>query len=189
MVGIADDDGVERLEQFVGFLEMSKLNADQCLADDRFQMTRLKRKRPIEALYGLFMSLEHQLGHAAVAVGIGIVGFQPDGTLVSFDRLVHWAKPQILVALDSAALSGAPALAETLKSETQAAGFTPDLKPFHAHVTVARKVAHAHPAQPLPPILWSTDAFALIESRTEPAGPVYSVIESYLLAKAEKAHE
>jgi RNA 2',3'-cyclic 3'-phosphodiesterase len=109
--------------------------------------------------------------------------------LVSFDRLVHWAKPQILVALDSAALSGAPALAETLKSETQAAGFSPDLKPFHAHVTVARKVAHAHPAQPLPPILWSTDAFALIESRTEPAGPVYSVIESYLLAKAEKAHE
>lgn len=109
--------------------------------------------------------------------------------LVSFDRLVHWAKPQILVALDSAALSGAPALAETLKNETQAAGFSPDLKPFHAHVTVARKVAHAHPAQPLPPILWSFDAFALIESRTEPAGPVYSVIESYLLAKAEKAHE
>jgi hypothetical protein len=140
-------------------------------------------------------AIARRVAQAAAASGAPIV--------VSFDRLVHWAKPGILVALDSeasagtgaaepsrdAALSGAPALAESLKSETLDAGFSPDLKPFHAHVTVARKVAHAHPAPPLPPILWSFDAFALIESRTEPAGPVYSVIESYLLAKTEKAHE
>ena len=123
--------------------------------------------------------------------------------LVSFDRLVHWARPQILCALGAdlpaekpgagvptpTELTGAPALAESLKSETAAAGFTPDLKPFHAHVTVARKVARARPAQPLPPLRWRFDAFALVQSRTEPAGPVYSVIESYLLAKAEKAHD
>jgi 2'-5' RNA ligase len=135
-----------------------------------------------------------------VAQGAGASGAP---ILVSFDRLVHWAKPRILCALDSEAsaateaaepsrdapLAGAPALAESLKSATLDAGFRPDLKPFHAHVTVARKVAHAHPPQPLPPLLWSFDAFALIESRTEPAGPAYSVIEAYLLAKAEKAHE
>ena len=123
--------------------------------------------------------------------------------LVSFDRLVHWAKPRILCALDAegsagseaagaprvAALAGAPALAESLKGETTARGFSPDLKPFHAHVTVARKVAHAPAAQPLRPVPWTFDAFALIESRTEPAGPVYSVIESYLLGKTENEHE
>jgi RNA 2',3'-cyclic 3'-phosphodiesterase len=123
--------------------------------------------------------------------------------LVSFDRLVHWAKPQILCALDAEAsagteaaepsrdapLAGAPALAESLKSETLAAHFSPDLKPFRAHVTVARKVLHAPAENTLPAVAWSFDAFALIESRTEPSGPVYSVIESYLLAKAEKAHE
>jgi len=123
--------------------------------------------------------------------------------LVSFDRLVHWTKPRILCALDAegsagfeaagaprvGALAGAPALAESLKGETTARGFSPDLKPFHAHVTVARKVAQAPAAQPLRPVPWTFDAFALIESRTEPTGPVYSVIESYLLGKTENEHE
>jgi len=105
---------------------------------------------------------------------------------------VHWARPQILCALgteeprDTDAAS-APALAATLKNETAAAGFSPDLKPFRAHVTVARKVAHAPAALALQPVLWRFGTFALIESRTDPAGPIYSVIESYLLVKAEKA--
>ena len=113
--------------------------------------------------------------------------------LLTFDRLAHWARPQILCALgteqpaaDTDAAS-APALAATLKNETVAAGFSPDLKPFRAHVTVARKLAYAPSALALQPVLWRFDAFALIESRTDPAGPVYSVIESYLLVKAEKA--
>jgi 2'-5' RNA ligase len=113
--------------------------------------------------------------------------------LLTFDRLAHWARPQILCALGSEEpaadtdAASAPALAATLKNETAAAGFSPDLKPFRAHLTVARKVAHAPTALALQPVLWRFDAFALIESRTDPAGPVYSVIESYLLVKAEKA--
>jgi 2'-5' RNA ligase len=112
--------------------------------------------------------------------------------LVSFDRLAHWARPQILCALGTeepaahADAASVPALSATLKNETAAAGFSPDLKPFRAHVTVARKVAHAPSALALQPVLWRFEAFALIESRTDPAGPVYSVIESYLLVKAEK---
>jgi RNA 2',3'-cyclic 3'-phosphodiesterase len=121
--------------------------------------------------------------------------------LLTFDRLAHWARPQILCALgteEPAAVqapgeprdtdaASAPALSATLKNETAAAGFSPDLKPFRGHVTVARKVAHAPSELALQPVLWRFDAFALIESRTDPAGPVYSVIESYLLVKAEKA--
>jgi len=113
--------------------------------------------------------------------------------LLTFDRLAHWTGPQILCALgteepaaDTDAAS-APALAATLKNETVAAGFGPDLKPFRAHVAVVRKVARAPSVLALQPVLWRFDAFALIESRTDPAGPVYSVIESYLLVKAEKA--
>lgn len=109
-----------------------------------------------------------------------------------FDRLMHWTRERLLCALGSeppAEPSGAPVLAESLKSKTVAAGFSPDLKPFRAHVTLARKVAHAHSAQPLGPILWRFEAFALIESRTDPRGAVYSVIESYLLGKSENVHE
>ena len=77
-------------------------------------------------------------------------------------------------------------LAQVLVAEAAAAGFSPDLKPFRAHVTVARKVARAARSSEMRRVLWSFDAFALIESRTLPGGPVYSVVESFVLGSAEK---
>jgi 2'-5' RNA ligase len=109
---------------------------------------------------------------------------------LTFDRLEHWARPQILVALgpeEHGAAAGA--LAATLKDATAAAGFSPDLKLFHAHVTVARKVRHAPPPEATRAVHWEFAAFALIESRTLPQGPLYSVVASYPLVNAEKARE
>lgn len=107
---------------------------------------------------------------------------------VRFDELAHWARPEILVALSAATGPAAQALAQLLKSETLAAGFAPDLKPFHAHVTLARKVGRA-PAVPMTrAVTWVLDAFALVESRTSAAGAAYSVVQSYLLVKREKPH-
>ena len=111
---------------------------------------------------------------------------------ITFDRLAHWAKPQILCVLGSETLDAQPGsvsrLATALKDATAAAGFSPDLKPFRAHVTVARKVMHAPAVHALPALTWSFDAFALIASDTRSAGPVYSVVESYSLVKDGKAH-
>ena len=123
--------------------------------------------------------------------------------LLTFDHLVHWARPQILCALGSGEphaaqavgepretdAAGAPALSATLKSETAAAGFSPDLKPFRAHVTVARKVVHALAPQAANAVQWRFEAFALVESRTHAAGPLYSVVESYLLVNSEKTRK
>jgi RNA 2',3'-cyclic 3'-phosphodiesterase len=106
---------------------------------------------------------------------------------LTFDALAHWAKPQVLAVLarEEPRLAG---LAARLKDLTAAAGFRPDLKPFHAHVTVARKVVHASAAaRSLRAVSWRCDGFALVDSRTESAGPVYSVIESFPLVKAENA--
>ena len=103
----------------------------------------------------------------------------------SFETLAHWARPRVLVAL-AREEPRAQALAARLKDLTAAAGFRPDLKLFHAHVTVARTVAHAaSAATALRPVEWRCDAFALIDSRTGAAGPVYSVVESYLLVNAD----
>jgi 2'-5' RNA ligase len=107
---------------------------------------------------------------------------------LQFAELAHWARPAILVALSAAASPAAHALAQRLKSETLAAGFAPDLKPFHAHVTLARKVGRA-PAVPMTrAVSWVFDAFVLVESRTSAAGAAYSVVQSYLLVKREKPH-
>ncbi len=51
---------------------------------------------------------------------------------LQFDELAHWARPKILVALSALENPAAQALAQILKTATQAAGFAPDLKAFHA---------------------------------------------------------
>lgn len=108
--------------------------------------------------------------------------------MLQFDELAYWAGPEILVALCAAESPAARSLANLLKTETEAAGFAPDLKPFHAHVTLARKVGRAPVVAMRRPVQWRFDAFALIESRTAADGAAYSVRQSYLLVKHEKAH-
>lgn len=111
---------------------------------------------------------------------------------LQFESLEHWVRPQILCAtarVVAQGANGASALAAVLRQATLAAGFTPDLKPFHAHVTVARKVAAAVPAQPIHCVTWDLDAVALVASRTGASGSVYSVLESYPLDRRENARK
>jgi 2'-5' RNA ligase len=121
-------------------------------------------------------------------------GFPRDALplVLNLEGLAHWAKPQVLTVLEreeeppGAAPSGVAELAGTLATATAAAGFSPDLKPFRTHVTVARKVARAPRSSAVRKVHWSFHAFALVESRTLAEGPVYSVVESYVLGDAEK---
>ena len=143
---------------------------------------------------------EPRLGGLSATARRAAAGF-PRGAVpiaVRLETLEHWPRAQILTLLEprreeaqGAADPGAPAaspaaLARTLTDETAAAGFSPDLKPFRAHVTVARKVARAPRSSAMRKVEWTFDAFVLLESRTLDEGPVYSVVESYLLGSAEK---
>jgi 2'-5' RNA ligase len=130
----------------------------------------------------------------------GAAAFAAAAPVLTFDRLAYWARPRLLCALagelapapDTGAApdhepAGALQLSAALKQASVAAGFAPDLKPFRAHVTVARKVTHAPATEVLAAVEWCFTAFALVDSRTEPTGPVYSVIDSYSLVNAQKA--
>jgi 2'-5' RNA ligase len=107
---------------------------------------------------------------------------------LTFTRLVHWKDAQVLCALTAPESAGASALAVALQEATAAIGFSPDRRPFQAHVTLARKVLRPGPLLRLRALTWQFDAFALIDSRTEPSGPVYSVIDTYPLV-ADKVHQ
>jgi 2'-5' RNA ligase len=102
-----------------------------------------------------------------------------------FDTLEHWDGPKILCATASQESHAAIALATALADASVAAGFTPDIKPFRAHLTLARKVRRelsvAMPQPLLPPMPVRCDRFVLMESRREAAGSIYSVIESWTL--------
>jgi 2'-5' RNA ligase len=108
---------------------------------------------------------------------------------LSFARLAHWKEAQVLCALATEERPIARALAAALQDATSSAGFSPDRKPFQAHVTLARKVVRPGAALQLGAVVWRFEAFALIDSRTQPSGPVYSVLETYPLASADKADD
>jgi len=103
-----------------------------------------------------------------------------------FDQIELWQKAHVLVATPSASSGSgyvvANALVASLQRVTSGAGFAPDLKPFRPHVTLARKVAFLKTVLRMAPVVWRFTAFALVQSRTEAEGPVYSAVESYPLA-------
>ncbi len=96
------------------------------------------------------------------------------------DHLEHWPRPRVLCALPDQRPSAAGLLAQALHDQLAADGFSPDIKPFRPHVTVARKVTQPASLR-MRPVDWRCNAFALIESRTLESGSVYSVVENYPL--------
>jgi RNA 2',3'-cyclic 3'-phosphodiesterase len=116
------------------------------------------------------------------AAAAGVRG--PSVTL-TFDTLELWERPKILCATASQESSSAIVLATALTEATVAAGFSPDIKPFRAHLTLARKVrgdlSVPMPRPLMPPARICCDRFVLMESRREAAASIYSVIESWAL--------
>jgi 2'-5' RNA ligase len=103
---------------------------------------------------------------------------------VIFDAIEYWKKPKLICATArpaAAVNASAGALAGALKSHLTGAGFTPDLKPFRAHVTLARKVPRGSHDRTMQSVLWSFTEIVLVESRTEPEGAVYRVLTPFPL--------
>jgi 2'-5' RNA ligase len=118
----------------------------------------------------------------AAARCVGAAG--SDEVEVVLDAIEHWRKPQILCAVARATPVAASRLAESLEQSLTAEGFTPDLKlGFRAHATLARRVRHTIPAAAeMQPQTWRFRTFALVESKTRPAGSIYTVVSTYPLA-------
>jgi RNA 2',3'-cyclic 3'-phosphodiesterase len=103
------------------------------------------------------------------------------------DAVEYWKKAKVVCATARASQHGggqagfADALATALKSRLTAAGFAPDLKPFRAHVTLARKLPHGTQDRALQSVLWTFTQFALVDSRTEAHGSMYTVVQTFRL--------
>src|SRR5262249_46260475 len=114
------------------------------------------------------------------AIGARVAGTISSESRLSFTKLEYWTRAGALCATAAAGDPSATALAAGVKSALVAAGFAPDLKPFRPHVTLARKVPRADgDVLSLSPIVWTLEAFALVDSRTEAAGAIYTVLESF----------
>jgi 2'-5' RNA ligase len=115
------------------------------------------------------------------------------GVSIHFDALEFWPKPKIVCATASEqCAASASALARTLSDAVVEAGFTPDIKPFRAHLTLARKVrvaqaaALAFPQSLSPGFVVRCSEFALMESRRGEAGSIYSVVARWPLYEKQE---
>jgi 2'-5' RNA ligase len=105
-----------------------------------------------------------------------------------FDALEYWDKAHALVvSMPGRESREALALADALRGAAVAAGFSPDAKPFRAHLTLGRKIPHsearkfAWPREFSPGFVVPFDRFVLMESRRGEHGSIYSVVESWPL--------
>jgi RNA 2',3'-cyclic 3'-phosphodiesterase len=104
---------------------------------------------------------------------------------LDFNAIDFWEQPEILCAT---AEESVPArdLSVAIAEAARAAGFTPDTKPFRAHLTLARKVrrrvAKEHPwPRALEILRVHCEVFVLMSSRREEGRSIYSVVESWPL--------
>ena len=104
--------------------------------------------------------------------------------MILFDHLEYWRQAQLLCVLPAEPPPATVTFARSLQDLLVTAGFAPDLKPFRPHVTVVRKVSRPGPIARMHPVVWTFMELALVESRTLPEGPLYSVVESYPLVSA-----
>ena len=146
---------------------------------------------PVENLHATLAFLgsvaeESVVSLAAIAERVAVVDdAAPEVIDLTLNQIDHWPRSQLVCATATRSSEGARALAERLKRELVAGGFAPDLKPFREHVTLVRKVARVTRPLAMAEVTWSFHSFSLVESRTDPAGSIYSCCESWHLCKRQ----
>ena len=77
-------------------------------------------------------------------------------------------------------------LGRSLHAELADAGIG-DARPFHPHLTLARKCRGPFPRESVGPYEWDVDALALMQSHADVAGPRYVVLRQWRWAASSAA--
>lgn len=92
-----------------------------------------------------------------------------------------FSKPAVGWLGCSSVPDGLRQLHRQLGSRLQSCGFLPESRPYHPHVTVARKLESLNAEASFSPIAWPVKEFALVEVQSVANGVRYRVVESYPL--------
>lgn len=105
----------------------------------------------------------------------------PDFTL-TLDQAGCWPRKGILWA-GGTPPDGLLALVRALHQRLAGCGFEPDMRPFQAHVTLARDVrgVRLRRDQAAGPLVWPVRQFSMVASQTPPEGARYEVLRTWEL--------
>ena len=93
------------------------------------------------------------------------------------DRLAYWSRSGILWLGASRMPPKLPDLVQDLNRRLEPCGFSPEQRPFQAHITLARDfTGPAPPAELEQPLVWRTEQVMLAESLQTERGVRYAVL-------------
>ncbi len=142
-------------------------------------------KRVAVANYHLTLAFLGQVGDDridAVRTGLGRVRAASLGIVL--DRLEYWPKPRVLCLVASALPEPAHALVAELWRALVRLGFKQDVRPFKAHLTLARHVERPPQDGAIGPVDWPIDRIALVESTTGADGVIYTPLAFWPLTSS-----
>jgi 2'-5' RNA ligase len=118
------------------------------------------------------------------AVRAAAAQVKSSAAVIQLDRIEYWAKPQLLCLVASETPLGLRLLVQELWQALARIGFKPDVRPFKAHVTLARKVERPPASRSVSPVPWAVDRLALVESIGTPEGPAYTPLAFWPLTSS-----
>jgi 2'-5' RNA ligase len=153
-------------------------------------LTRLNAQRmPAENLHATLCFIGAVAEERLDALKVAAATVRGNSATLRFDHIDFWPKPRVIcaTATEDAGLASARELSTRLASAAVESGFAPDLKPFRAHVTLARKVSAASaagcewPCVLAAPIEMQVNRFVLMRSDKGASGSSYSVVAEWPL--------
>ena len=121
-------------------------------------------------------SPEQRVCYEQAAAGIQIRAFA-----LTLENIGYWRAQRIVWLGPAQQSEPLLDLVRSLNSTLTGCGFTPDTRPFQAHMTLARKVDRPLPVARIDPVNWPVRSFVLAESVSEPTGMRYQVLNRWPL--------
>lgn len=100
---------------------------------------------------------------------------------LNIDRQGFFRKPRVAWLGCSETPDALAALQQQLGARLQTCGYRPETRPYHPHITIARKVESSDDHADFAPLSWRVDNFALVEVQPGANGVQYRVVESWPL--------
>lgn len=123
------------------------------------------------------MTEQQRLCTEAVADRIAGIAFE-----LQLEQIGHWPRPQVVWLAPQKTPEPLRDLVRQLNEGLPACGYQPELRPYRAHLTLARKVSGQFPASQIKPLRWPVEQFCLVQSVTHPDGVQYRILRTWFLA-------
>lgn len=142
---------------------------------------RGKRVRPenLHLTLAFLGSMTEQQRICAEAAADRIAGIAFE---LQLEQIGHWPRPQVVWLAPQETPEPLRDLVRQLNEGLPTCGYRPELRPYRAHLTLARKVSGHFPASQVKPLRWPVEQFCLVQSVTHSDGVQYRVLRTWSLA-------